>query len=45
MSISSRIAAILAIIFGIIILIFPQVLAVLIGIWLIVAGILYFVKR
>lgn len=45
MSISSRIAAILAVIFGIIILIFPQVLAVLVGIWLIVAGALYFAKR
>ena len=45
MSVSNRIAAILAIIFGIIILIYPEVLAVLVGIWLIVAGVLYFAKR
>jgi uncharacterized membrane protein HdeD (DUF308 family) len=45
MSISSRVAAVLAIVFGIIILVFPQVLAVLVGVWLIIAGVLYFVKR
>jgi len=45
MSISNRVAAILAIVFGIIILIFPEVLSVLVGIWLIVTGILFFVKR
>jgi uncharacterized membrane protein HdeD (DUF308 family) len=40
-----RVAAILAIVFGIIIIAVPQVLAILIGIYLIVIGIFYFVKR
>ncbi|MBA7630334.1 hypothetical protein ES703_37855 [subsurface metagenome] len=45
MSPMGRVAAILAIVFGIIIIAAPQVLAILIGIYLIVIGILYFVKR
>jgi uncharacterized membrane protein HdeD (DUF308 family) len=40
-----RVAAILAIVFGIIIIAVPQVLAILIGIYLIIIGIFYFVKR
>ena len=44
-SISGRVAAILAIIFGIIILIAPDILAILIGIYLIIIGILHFVKK
>jgi len=40
-----RVAAIIAIVFGIIIIAVPQVLAILIGIYLIVIGIFYFVKR
>jgi hypothetical protein len=40
-----RVAAILAIVFGIIIIAVPQVLAILIGVYLIVIGILFFVRR
>ena len=42
--ISGLVAAILAIIFGIIILIKPQIVAYLIGIYLIIIGIMYFVQ-
>jgi len=38
------IAAILAIVFGIIILIKPQIIAWLIGIYLVIIGIMYFVQ-
>jgi uncharacterized membrane protein len=41
----SRVAAILAIVFGILILAIPAVLHVLIGVFLIVVGILFFVRR
>ena len=40
-----RVAAILAIVFGIIIIAVPAILAILIGVYLIIIGILYFVKR
>ena len=39
------ITAILAIVFGIVILIWPRVLAYLIAIYLIIVGIIYFVQR
>lgn len=45
LTISGRVAAILAIIFGIIILVVPQIIAYLIGIFLIIIGILHFVKK
>ena len=41
----SRIAAIIAIIFGIIILAVPAALHILVGVFLLVVGILFFVKR
>ena len=44
-TISGRIAAITAIAFGIVILIMPEIIAILIGIYLIIVGILYFVKK
>ena len=40
-----RVAAILAIIFGIIIIAVPQVLSILIGVYLIIVGALYFVRQ
>ena len=45
LSISGRVAAIIAIVFGIIILAVPKILAILIGIYLIIVGILHFVKK
>ena len=45
LSISGRVAAIIAIVFGIIILAVPQIIAYLIGIYLIIIGILHFVKK
>lgn len=39
------VAAIIAIVFGIIILVKPQVLAYLIGIYLIIIGAIYFIQR
>ena len=42
--ISGLVAAILAIAFGIIMLIKPQIVAYLIGIYLIIIGIIYFVQ-
>lgn len=39
------ITAILAIVFGIVVLIWPRVLAYLIAIYLIIIGIIYFVQR
>jgi uncharacterized membrane protein HdeD (DUF308 family) len=39
------VAAIIAIVFGIIILVKPQVLAYLIGIYLIIIGAIYFVQQ
>ncbi len=45
LSITGRVAAILAIVFGILILVTPQILAYLIGIYLIIIGILHFVKK
>ena len=39
------ITAILAIVFGIVILIWPRVLAYLVAIYLIIVGIIYFVQR
>lgn len=44
-AIPALILAILAIVFGIIILIWPHVLSYLIAIYLIIVGILYFVSR
>jgi len=44
-AVPALIMAILAIVFGIIILIWPHVLAYLIAIYLIIVGILYFVSR
>jgi uncharacterized membrane protein len=41
----SRVAAILAIVFGILILAIPAVLHILIGVYLIVVGIIFFVRR
>ena len=43
--IDNRVTAILAIIFGIVILIVPQILAYMIGIFLIIIGILFFVSK
>jgi uncharacterized membrane protein HdeD (DUF308 family) len=39
------ITAILAIVFGIVILIWPRVLAYLVAIYLIIVGIIYFIQR
>jgi|GEM_PF-665744 len=39
------ITAILAIVFGIVVLIWPRVLAYLVAIYLIIIGIIYFVQR
>ena len=44
-SVSGLVAAIIAIAFGIIILVKPQVLAYLIGIYLIIIGVIYFLQR
>jgi uncharacterized membrane protein HdeD (DUF308 family) len=44
-AVSGLIAAIIAIAFGIIILVKPQVLAYLIGIYLIIIGVIYFLQR
>ena len=41
----NRITAILAIVFGILILAIPAVLHILVGVFLIVLGILFFVRR
>ena len=41
----SRVAAILAIVFGILILDIPAVLHILVGVFLIIVGILFFVRR
>jgi len=41
----SRVAAILAIVFGILILAIPAVLHILVGVFLIIVGILFFVRR
>ena len=41
----SRVSAILAIVFGILILAIPAVLGILVGVFLIVVGILFFAKR
>ena len=41
----SRVAAVLAIVFGILILAIPAVLHILVGVFLIVVGILFFVRR
>jgi uncharacterized membrane protein HdeD (DUF308 family) len=44
-AVSGLVAAIIAIAFGIIILVKPQVLAYLIGIYLIIIGVIYFLQR
>ena len=44
-SVSGLVSAIIAIAFGIIILVKPQVLAYLIGIYLIIIGVIYFLQR
>ena len=44
-AISGLVTAIIAIVFGIIILVKPQVLAYLIGIYLIIIGAIYFLQR
>jgi hypothetical protein len=41
----NRVLAILAIVFGILILAIPAVLHILVGVFLIVLGVLFFVKR
>jgi uncharacterized membrane protein HdeD (DUF308 family) len=43
-AVSGLVAAIIAIAFGIIILVKPQVLAYLIGIYLIIIGVIYFLQ-
>ncbi len=43
--ITGLVAAIIAIVFGIIVLIKPRVLAYLIGIYLIIFGAIYFIER
>ena len=43
--VDNRVTAILAIVFGIVILIVPQILAYMIGIFLIIVGILFFVSK
>ena len=45
LSITGRALAILAIVFGIIVIAAPEVLAILIGVYLIVTGVLFFVKE
>ena len=45
LSTTGLVAAIIAIVFGIIILVWPRVLAYLIGIYLIIIGVLFFVQR
>ena len=45
LTITDRVAAILAIVFGIIIIAVPAIIAYLIGAYLIVIGILHFVKK
>ena len=45
MPITNPVLAILAIVFGIVILIVPQVLAYMIGIYLIIVGIIFFAGR
>ena len=44
-AITGFVAAIIAIAFGIIVLVKPQVLAYLVGIYLIIIGVIYFVQR
>ena len=44
-AVSGLVAAIIAIAFGIIILVKPQVLAYLIGVYLIIIGVIYFLQR
>ena len=45
LSISGMVAAIIAIVFGIIILVKPRVLAYMIGAYLIIIGVIFFVQR
>jgi uncharacterized membrane protein HdeD (DUF308 family) len=45
LTITNRVLAILAIVFGIIVMVAPVVLAYLIGVYLIIVGALYFVKE
>ncbi len=45
LGITGLVAAIIAIVFGIIVLIKPRVLAYLIGIYLIIIGVIYFIQR
>ena len=44
-AIPGLVAAIIAIVFGIIVMVKPQVLAYLIGIYLIIIGVIYFLQR
>ena len=44
-AITGLIAAIIAIVFGIIVLVKPQVLAYLVGIYLIIIGVIYFLQN
>ena len=44
LSLHSRVAAIIAIVFGILILAIPAVLGILVGVFLIIVGILFFAR-